>query len=156
MKNKNINFKNVDNEADAILCDSLLTKLISSERKFDENVKPTYIVKDLYTKKYFQNFNCLILAVDGENPIGFIFGYMKFEAGEFCYNSTGFVDALFVEKEYRNNGIATSLTNLFVDWCKTKGIKEIEIGVFIDNKSAYKLYESLNFIPKTIYLKKEI
>lgn len=43
-------YKIVDNIEETKKCDDLLTKLIMSERKYDDNVKETYKVKKNFTE----------------------------------------------------------------------------------------------------------
>ena len=149
-------FIKVKDDYYANLCDELLTELIQSERKFDNNVKETFIVKDMYKNKYKEDYNCLILVMAEDAPIAFIFGYMKFEQGDFCYHSTAHIDALYVKPQFRNKGIAGKLIVEFTNWCNNKNIKEIEIGVFKENSPAYNLYKKMGFIDTTIYMNKKL
>lgn len=149
-------FIKVKDDYHANLCDELLTELIQSERKFDNNVKETFIVKDMYKNKYKEDYNCLILVMAEDDPIAFIFSYMKFEQGDFCYHSTAHIDALYVKPQFRNKGIAGKLIVEFTNWCNNKNIKEIEIGVFKENSPAYNLYKKMGFIDTTIYMNKKL
>ena len=67
----------VDNENMAIECDNLLTKLIQSERRFDINVRESFVVNNNYTGKYDKDFNVLFLAYYDDIPVGYIYGYVK-------------------------------------------------------------------------------
>ncbi|MDD3341581.1 MAG: GNAT family N-acetyltransferase [Bacilli bacterium] len=148
--------KKVINEEMAKECDVLLTKLIQSERRFDDNVKETFVIKDNYKNKMDKEYTGLFLAYSNDKPVGYIFGYMKFEAGDFVYHSTAHIDALYVTENYRKQGIAKALMQEFYTWCMQKDIKSVEIGVFAKNKQAFELYKNEDFEVTTYYLKKNL
>ncbi|MEG1506133.1 MAG: GNAT family N-acetyltransferase [Bacilli bacterium] len=137
-------------------CDELLTKLIKSEQKYDLNVKEDFIVYDYYKNLYKNKNNGLFIAYLDNVPVGFIFGYIKYEEGPLVHNSMAFIDAFFVVEEKRNIGNGTKIINVFYDWCKEKNVKSIEIGVYKNNKDTLKLYEKYGFITETYYMKKEL
>lgn len=147
-------YKIIDNIEDTKKCDVLLTKLIMSERKYDTNVKETFIVSKCYKNILNNNKKILIGAVDNNEIIGFIYGYLKEEAGDFVKENVALIDALYVLDEYRKKGIATKLIDEFYKWCKDKNVKIVNIGVFIDNKEAYNLYKKLGFVENTFLMSK--
>lgn len=148
--------KKVINEEMAIICDNLLTKLIQSERIFDSNVKETFVVNNNYTRKYDKGFNVLFIAYADDKPVGYIYGYIKEQKGDFVYESVGCIDALYVLEDYRKKGIATALINKFYDWCSERGIKFVTIGVYKDNIDAYNLYSKHGFETNSYYMLKEL
>lgn len=145
----------VNTKTDADICDALLTELIQNEKTFENNIKSSYVVKDNYSKALGENQNLLMAIVDGK-PAGFIFGFIKFEKGEFCHESMAKIDALYVKEEFRNQGIATKLIEEFNNWCISKNVIKTEIGVFKKNESAFILYKKLGFEETTIYLSKKL
>ena len=140
-----VQYKIVNNYDDAKQCDDLLTELIMSERKYDDNVKKTFRVNNYYTEIYNKENNILICSVSGDEIVGFVYGYLKEQAGELLYENVGLIDALYVKDNYRMQGIATNLINEFYKWCDLKNIKHVEIGSFVENKDAYNLYKKLGF-----------
>lgn len=151
-----IQYKIVDNIEEAKICDDLLTKLIMSERKYDDNVKETYKVKKYFTEIYDKDYNALICASIDDKIIGFIYGFLKYEQGNFVKENVGFIDALYVNDEYRNQGIASKLIEEFYKWCDLKKIKFLEIGSFVENEVAYNFYKKLGFEVVTQYMKKSL
>ncbi len=146
----------VDSEETALICDNLLTELVQYERTFDLNVRKEFVVSEYYKTK-MKNCNYFIkLALDEEKPVAFICGFLKNMKGTLVYESVAKIDAIYIKEEYRGKGIATNLINEFISWCKNKNIKEIDIGVFLANEKAYKLYKKLGFVDNIMYLKKEI
>ena len=148
--------KTVDNIEEAKTCDELLTELIKSERKYDDNVKETFKVKNFFPKTYDKNHNTLICVKKENEIVGFIYGYLKHEKGKFVKENVGFIDALYVKDEYRKQGIATKLIEEFYKWCDLKEIKFIEIGSYVENKAAYNLYKKFGFETITYYMKKRM
>ena len=151
-----LEIKKVINEEMAMSCDNLLTKLIQSERRFDYNVKETFVVNNNYTNKYDKESNVLFLAYEDNKPIGYIYGYLKDAKGDFVYESVGCIDALYVLDDYRKCGIGTGLINKFYDWCHEQDIKVVTIGVYKNNVDAYNLYSKHGFETNTYYMIKEL
>lgn len=149
-----IQYKIVDNIEEAKICDDLLTELIMSERKYDDNVKESFRVNNYYTEIYNKDYNVLICAKNNDIIVGFIYGFLKEQAGQLLYENVGLIDALYVRDNYRKQGIATNLINEFYKWCDLKDIKYIEIGSFVENKDAYKLYKKLGFEVVSYRMKK--
>lgn len=52
--------------------------------------------------------------------------------------------ALYIDPEYQNLGIGSSLKKIFEDWAKENGATKYVIGVLKDNIRARKVYESWN------------
>lgn len=80
-----VQYKIVDNYGDAKQCDNLLTELIMSERKYDSNIKETFVVNNYYTEIYNKENNVLICSLSGDEIVGFIYGFLKEQAGELLY-----------------------------------------------------------------------
>lgn len=51
-------------------------------------------------------------------------------SGEFSF---GYIETIYVEEEYRNNGIANHLISYCENWAKSKGCKQIENDCTINN-----------------------
>lgn len=56
-----------------------------------------------------------------------------------------YLEALEVKKEFRNQGIATSLMEEAEKILKSKGFTKVGLAVGVNNDNAYKLYEHLGF-----------
>lgn len=151
-----IEIKKVINEQMAKECDELLTKLILSERKFDKNIKEDFVVLNNYINLYNKKNNVLFIAYEDGKAVGFIYGYLKYEASNFVFNSVAKIDALYVIDDYRNKGIGKNLINKFYEWCKDNNIKIVEISVFKNNISAYNLYKKIGYEVEEYKMKKEL
>lgn len=139
----NIDFvKKID---EAKKCDELLTKLIQSEKRFNDNINKNYIVNNWFEKVYNEKNNIIFIAKDNNKIVGYI--YCKIDSIEDgpTSNLEALIDGLYVEKEYRNQGIATKLINFAINWAKEKNVKNIYLNVLEKNKDAINLYYKKGF-----------
>lgn len=149
-------YKIVDSIEEAQICDDLLTKLIMSERKYDDNVKETYKVNYYYTELFNKDYNVLICAKHNDNIVGFIYGFIKYEKGDLVKANVGFIDAVYVKNEFRKQGIASQLINEFYKWCNSKDVKYVEVSSYIKNDGACNLYKKFGFEITSYYMRKNI
>lgn len=141
--------KKVDNVLDANRCDELLTKLVQDERKYNDTIVENLVVKDHFNKMLDDDKVC-ILAYYIDN---LIVGYILVRIFE---DKTCLLDGLFVEEEYRNRKIGSSLINKALEYIKDKDIKYIDINVMKENEVARHLYKKLGFNDFEIKMRKNI
>lgn len=135
-------------ELDCNQCDILLTKLIQDEKQYDDTISDNFVVKN-YFKNIVKLKDNVLLGYKKDNKI---VGYLYLKPIENHY----LIDGLYVEKEYRNQSIATSLIKEAEKILKQKGIKYVDINVLNNNKLAKDIYESLEFKVFKIELRKEL
>ena len=125
---------------------SLLTLLIRDEKQYDDTIDENFTVTNMY-ENYIYDLNRLILVAedDNNNIIGYIYGYIT---NDEVSKRTAVLDALYVESEYRNKGIADKLINYFKKWVSDNNIDIIDVNVCSNNIKAKNLYKKHNF--KTI------
>jgi ribosomal protein S18 acetylase RimI-like enzyme len=141
--------KEVENILDANKCDELLTKLILDERKYNDLIDNNFKINN-YFNKMLNDKNIILLAYYLDNEI---VGYILIRIIE---KDVCLLDGLYVEEEYRNRGIATSLLNEAINRCKKLNVKYVEINTMAKNKIAKNIYKKLNFIEFEIKLRKDI
>ena len=125
----------------AEVCDSLLTKLIQDERQYNKFIDEKFVVKD-YFKNVIKNIDNILLCYEEDN---LVVGYV-FLKHVICDDVKGYlIDGLFVEKEYRNRGIATKLLKESLNIVKDKDICFFDVGAMAENKTSLNLYKSLGF-----------
>ena len=133
-------------------CDELLTKLILDERNYDESID-----SDCEIKNYFNNYvndedKILLGYLVNDSLVGYIYAYETVSN-----NVKGlFIDGLYVESEYRNQGIAKQLINEVVLEAEKREVKFIDIKVMNNNEIAKKLYNSLDFNVFKVMMRKEM
>ncbi|MPM48068.1 hypothetical protein SDC9_94790 [bioreactor metagenome] len=136
-------------------CDNMLTDLIIDERKYDKNVSNDLVVHDWYCTTLDDNKRATFVAIEEENVLGFIHGYIKEEAGTTVNDTVVVLDALYVKENNRNKGIGTSLIDEFKKWSKSLEAKYIDLSVLINNNSAIELYKKHGFKPLKSYMRAE-
>jgi len=144
--------KEVDNIEEAIKCDELLTKLIIDEKKYNPNISDDVNINNFYPNIYNKDNNKLFIAIDDNNIIGYI--YIKLISIDGIDNNKELlIDALYIEEDYRNKGIATSLINKVKEYSINNNIKYISINVLDKNIKAKNLYNKLGFNINSLGLK---
>lgn len=86
-------------------------------------------------------------AICDEKICGFLCLYVPKKARKgFVYSKTGVLLNMGVDTAYRRQGIGTALIKKAEEYLKEQGIYALELGVYLFNENAYKLYEKLEFI----------
>lgn len=139
---------------DCVTVDELLTKLILDEKQYDNNIDENFKVSSYYQNYYDKETDCLLVGVIDDKIIGYIYGYIKDDAN--IINKEAKLDALYVEEDYRHQGIAQSLIDSFLNYCKEKEVKIVEVNACSENIHAINLYKKNNFQTTKITMKQEI
>ena len=107
--------------------------------------------KDLKKKKYF-----LLISEDNNKVIGYLLG--QFSKWEWSDNhpKNGKIEDIAVLKKYRRKGIGDKLIKKFEGMAKKRGIKYLNLGLWIKNKPAYNLYKKNKFDEIYISMAKKI
>lgn len=88
---------------------------------------------------------CFIYIKDGI-AIGFINVSIRNDYVNGCNSSpVGYIEGIFVEEEYRNQGIAKSLVKTAEKWSQLKGCIEMGSDILIDNIDSYSFHKKLGF-----------
>lgn len=128
---------------DAKYLDNLLTELIQDERQYDNSIDENFVVTDFYQNYIEDNTKFLYLAEDNNKIIGYIYGY--FNKDVTTNNKVAYLDALYIESEYRKHGIANKLIEEFKKWARENNCANMEVNVCTQNIKAKNLYLKNNF-----------
>lgn len=132
------------NNDDCAKLDALLTKLIQYEAQYDNNLNPNYIVMDNYKEMLdLPEHKAFVAEEDGE-IVGFVYGFILM-IPDMCLKPIAIVDAMYVEKAYRNRRIATNLLHKFINFATEQDACRVELKVLSENTVAMRIYESLGF-----------
>lgn len=82
--------------------------------------------------------------------VAFLIGSIERTIPVYRLTETGFIHDLWVEPEYRNEGIARQMTMLAMESFRQKGAKQIRLETAFANESARKLFESCGFRTSSI------
>lgn len=148
--------KEVETKQEALMCNDFLNKLIKDEKKYDDNINDNISINNFYDNLYLNDNNKLFIAVDNDKSIGYIYLKITEPEKEAQLYKEVFIDAVYVEEEYRNKGIATNLIKKAKEYSKEMGAKKISINVIIKNEIAYKLYEKEGFEQFSVNLKQNL
>jgi len=80
----------------------------------------------------------LMVVEDMGRPVGFVFGVMS-------GHQQARILMLAVNRQYRNAGLGTLLTQEFFRECGKKGIRQVSLEVRVSNYAALKFYQRLGF-----------
>lgn len=128
-------FANVE---DCSILDTMLTKLIMDERKYDKSIDKNFKVQNFYQNVLGKN-NIIYLCEEENKIIGYVYTIINSE--------NAVIDALYVDECYRNKKIATTLVTEIIKVINEKNIHKILINVMSGNTVAKNFYLSLGFNP---------
>ena len=121
-----------------------LRKLVNKEHEKITSQKINITEKQI--KKEFSHFvtsskQMILFAEENKEVVG----CLAISIYKGLYKKVGFIDDIFVLKDYRKKEIATKLINEFMGILKKKKINYIRLGVNPKNKVAQNLYKKLGF-----------
>ena len=128
-------FANVE---DCSILDTMLTKLIMDERKYDKSIDKNFKVQNFYQNVLGKN-NIIYLCEEENKIVGYVYVIINAE--------DAVIDALYVDECYRNKKVATTLVTEIIKVINEKNIHKILINVMSDNIVAKNFYLSLGFNP---------
>ena len=101
---------------------------------------------DEFTDKISKGYAQFFLKYDQDIPIGFAQCQLRYDYVEGTDTSpVGYLEGIFIKKEYRNKGYAKELLSECEKWAKEKGCKEFASDCEIDNESSFIFHTSLGF-----------
>ena len=151
---KEIKIIQAKTKEDCKICDEFLRKLINYESSLDCIINTNVDVKGPAENNIKQD-NVFVAYAKSEKPLGYVFGYRQFNKGKIYNKDILILEALYVEKDYRKQGIGKMLVTSFENWAKEK-YKDyvIEISYINANKNAQKFYEKIGYAPVKTTLRK--
>lgn len=152
----NIKIEQVNNKNDALECNKLLEKLIQSESKFNNNIDQEFKVNNWFENFYNENTNAIFIAKNNEKIIGYVYVQITSVDDGPMKNKEALIDGLYIEEDYRTQGISKILMNKAEEWAKENGVKYLYVNVLEGNSRAVNLYKKLNFNSFEMKLKKEL
>lgn len=125
--------------------DQLLTLLIRDEVQYDKTIDPGFMVI-----KFYENFvndpnRCLLVAEENNEIVGYLYGF-KQQKDPVSDKKEYLLDALYVDPNYRHQGIGSALIDEFKTWCLESNATCITVNVCSENKEAKELYKNNNFV----------
>ena len=101
-----------------------------------------------------------ILAFDGDTPIAVAHVALRsdYVNGVELGGTFGYLEAIYVKPEYRNNKIAATLVGLCEDWARERGCREFISDCLLDNTDSYLFHLAVGFVEteRCIFFRKDI
>ena len=98
--------------------------------------------KKLLPLKNFKAKLIVLIAEDKKKSVGFVHAsFIDYVFYRYCY-----IEEFFVEKDFRNKGIGTSLINNLIKEVKKLKVNTIFVTTNKKNKNAIELYKKTGFI----------
>ena len=112
------------------------SQIIGENIKIDEEKLEEEFNNIMNSKK-----NIIFIAEDGCESAGYINGSIL----KNIWQESGYINDLFVTKNFKRKGIGTHLIKTFIEYLKMRKIKKCKLGVNIKNTNAISLYNKLGF-----------
>ncbi|OGM20442.1 hypothetical protein A2714_01275 [Candidatus Woesebacteria bacterium RIFCSPHIGHO2_01_FULL_38_9] len=111
-------------------------------------------------KKINKNNGKIFFAEDDSKVIGFVSGFVGTQSKENLLErvptKVGYIEDLFVEKEYRGKHVGTNLLEKMEKYLKDKGCDSLWLEVFVPNTSAHEYYKKLGFMDREVGMLKKL
>jgi GNAT superfamily N-acetyltransferase len=127
--------------------------------KYEGKIDSYYKVGKNYKKHFFDFFkkslyskNMISLVAETEGKlIGFGCAQINYRP---AYNigKVGFISKLYVNKDFRRQGVAGKILKVICQWCKRNKVYNIELNVLVNNGVACKAWDKHGF--KDLLLRK--
>ena len=88
--------------------------------------------------------------------VGFLIGTVEREIPIYRLREYGFVQDLWVEPDYRNEGLARQMMTLAVERFGAIGVTQVRLDVLVSNDPARKLFEACGFRPTVLEMLLEL
>ena len=131
----------------------LVINLFDKYRVFYKKDSDINLAERFIKTRLANNESVIFVALDGEASIGFTQLYPKYSSVSAVKN--WILNDLYVELNYRKQGIGEALIKTAMDFAKGDGATYVQLETAIDNYTAQSLYKAMGFQkqePETEYL----
>jgi len=98
----------------------------------------------------------LVAESDAGQMVGFVIGTVERAIPIYRLAEFGFVHDLWVEPEYRHEGVGRQLTMMAVERFGAVGMRQVRLETAVANEPARRLFEQCGFRPSAVELLMEI
>lgn len=134
-----IEIKRIDhNEA------NLVVGLFNQYRIFYGKFSDLGMAKAFIDARLEHNESVIFVALDENKPVGFTQLYPKYSSVRLVKN--WILNDLFVDPQYRKQGIGEALIKTVMDFAKGQGAAYVQLETAVDNFIAQSLYEQIGFV----------
>jgi len=114
---------------------------------------------DQWLRERAGNRRSVFLVAQTPSPkkiVGFLIGTVERDIPIYRLKEFGFLHDLWVEPEYRNEGVARQMVMLAVEKFKQLGVEQVRLDTAAPNEAARKLFASCGFRPSVTEMLLEI
>ncbi len=122
----------------------LVINLFDQYRVFYKKESDIALAERFIRERLDNNESVIYVAMNGEGAVGFTQLYPKYSSGRAEKN--WILNDLFVDADYRKQGIGEKLIKQAADFAKANGSRFIQLETAVDNYTAQSLYEGIGFI----------
>ena len=128
-------------------------KVVEAERPFNSSIKSEsasyYDIESL-----IENPNsCLLVAEIAEQIIATGYAQIRDSKRSLNHEQHAYLGFMYVAPEHRGQGLNQQLIDELITWCKSEGIFDFYLDVYLENESAVKAYEKAGFTPTLLEMK---
>lgn len=133
-----IEIKRIDlNEA------NLVVGLFNQYRIFYGKFSDLGMAKAFIDARLANKESIIFVALADDQPVGFTQLYPKYSSARLSKN--WILNDLFVDLDYRKQGIGEALIETAMNFAKTQGATFVQLETAVDNYTAQSLYETIGF-----------
>jgi len=127
--------------------------IIQYERPFAPQLKHDpihyYAIEDLIQNKDA----CFVIAELNDRPIGCGYGIIQKSKPTKKERHHAYLGFMYVIPKQRGKGVNAMVIQYLIDWANSKGLTEIVLEVYSENKSAVKAYKKIGFQPGLVKMR---
>ncbi|HEY0244967.1 MAG TPA: GNAT family N-acetyltransferase [Mucilaginibacter sp.] len=130
-----------------------VVNLFDSYRVFYKKQSDLGLAERFLKDRLANNESVIFVAFIDETPVAFTQLYPKYSSANAIKN--WILNDLFVNEQYRKQGIGKQLIDTAIDFAKNNDAKYVQLETAIDNYNAQHLYEAIGFLkqgPDTEFL----
>jgi ribosomal protein S18 acetylase RimI-like enzyme len=130
--------------------------------QFSQAIDPVYelhdgmipVFEEEYLRPAMNSKNSLVLiALDIERVVGYSFSQINESSNLLKRQKFGYIQDLFITKNYRRRGIGKKMYDENLKWFHAKDIDRVELQVIAKNKAAHAFWkkQGFRFFQNTLY-----
>jgi ribosomal protein S18 acetylase RimI-like enzyme len=103
---------------------------------------------DQWLRERASHRRTVFLVAEASGPkkiVGFVIGTVEREIPIYRLKEHGFLHDLWVEEEYRNEGVARQMVMLAIEKFKEMGVEQVRLDTAANNEAARRLFEACGF-----------
>jgi len=122
--------------------------------RFTAEIEPFFTLSDNSISGFEKEFlrpifnsgrGLILLAFNGKQPVGYSIAQIQ-DVPNTKLGKIGYLNHLFIVKEYRHQGIGAKIYNEILTWLRAENISRIELSVLPKNLSAYSFWKKRGFV----------